>query len=579
MKSLLSPFQRCACAGLLTAVLASLPAAAAPQSPARPAEELEPFGGSVHVSIVNVDVYVTDKEGNPVTGLTAADFEVLDDGRPVEVTNFYAVEDGRPTATAPRPIVTEAPRPEPIEPAEELPPEQKLRLVIFVDNFNILPLERNRIIPDLRAFVLHQLEEDDEVLLVTYDRALNVRHPFTTDHPRIADVLLELEDLSGFRTARDAQRREAIRSIEDAEGETEALTWARNYAEAEMLEIRETISSLRDLLDSFAGLPGRKVMLHVSSGVPMVAGQELFEAVDVRFDASRALMEAGRYDVSRDYDSLAAQANAHRVSFYMLDAGGLRPDVFGGAEYTAIRSAGSRSRINSAAEANHQSTLHYLANRTGGRAIVNRNDIFPVLEEVSETLHTYYSLGYPERQSGDGRYHRIEVKVGRPGVEVRHRDGYRSRSSKDRMIDRVRTALSYTFVDNPLGVEARPGRPVQQDRNEFLVPVQVRIPLENVVLLPRADGKAEARLRLFVAAIDDQGRASGIEEVPVGFRLPAEHLEAARKESYIYTHRLLMRPGRQKLAIGVLDEIGAMHSVVSVPVRAGAAEPVPELLQ
>jgi hypothetical protein len=90
------------------------------------------------------------------------------------------------------------------------------------------------------------------------------------------------------------------------------------------------------------------------------------------------------------------------------------------------------------------------------------------------------------------------------------------------MVDRVRTALSYTFVDHPLDLEARQGEVVRRDRNEYLVPVQVRIPLDNVVLLPRADGKHEARLRLFVAAIDEQGRASDIEEVPIGFRPPAE---------------------------------------------------------
>jgi VWFA-related protein len=565
---------------VVAALLFPVPVPVAAQTPpAAPEDEF--FGAAVHVSIVNVDVYVTDKDGNPVTGLTETDFEVFDDGQPVEITNFYAVEDGRPAApaAAPAPAAAEPALPPGVEPEEETPPEQKLRLVVFVDNFNSMPLERNRVIPDLRRFLL-ELDDDDEVLLVTYDRALNVRVPFTGDHNRIADALLELKDLTGFRTAKESQRREAIRGIEKAEGLSEAMMFAVNYAEAETLEVRETIEALRELLDSFAGLPGRKAMLHVSSGIPMVAGQELFEAVDVRFDDSRAFMEMARYDVSRDYHGLAAQANAHRVSFYTLDAGGLRPDTFGGAEYTAIRSPGTRSRINSAAEASHQSSLRYLAERTGGRAIVNRNEVFPVLHEIGEALQTYYSLGYPERQAVEGRYHSIKVEVKRPGVQVRHRDGYRSRSINERMIDRVRTALSYTFVDNPLGVEARPGEVLRRDRNEYLVPVQVRIPLENVVLLPRADGKHEARLRLFVAAIDDQGRASGIEEVPIGFRLPAEHADAARKESYIHTHRLLMREGLQKVAIGVLDEFGAMHSVVSLPVRVGAAVRVPaEMLE
>jgi hypothetical protein len=283
-------------------------------------------------------------------------------------------------------------------------------------------------------------------------------------------------------------------------------------------------------------------------------------------------MEMARYDGSREYESVAAAANADRVSFYTLDAGGLRADVFGGADYRAIRTRGARGRIQSAAEANHQSSLHYLANRTGGRAIVNRNEILPPLREVGAALQSYYSLGYPERQAGDGRYHRIRVKVNRPGVDVRHRDGYRSRTTSERMADRVRSALAYSFEDNPLGIAARPGDGVRQSGGEYVVPVQVRIPLERVVLLPLPDGRHEAHLRLFVAVIDDQGRASGVDEVPIGFRLPAEHVEAARRESYLHTHRLLMRQGLQKLVLGVLDEVGASHAVLSLPVRVGAAE-------
>jgi len=113
--------------GLLTATLLLPADPAAPASPPQVVPAEESFSGSVQVSIVNVDVYVTDRDGNPVTGLTAGDFEVFDDGEPVEVSNFYAVENGRPTAPAvPEPAAAEpAAPPGPIEPArEELPPER-----------------------------------------------------------------------------------------------------------------------------------------------------------------------------------------------------------------------------------------------------------------------------------------------------------------------------------------------------------------------------------------------------------------------------------------------------------------------
>lgn len=551
-----------------------LAASAVAQDP-EPVETEAPFVGSVQVSVVNVDVYVTDREGNPVTGLSAADFEVKEDGKPVEITNFYAVERGRPAGPRPdpedaaQPADDRASAPEPLPWEQELPRDQRLRLVVFVDNFNLRPLERNRILGSLRTFLLTQLGPQDEVMLVSDDRALNVRHPFTRDLGAVADSLLELSETSGFRVPRDNDRREALRGVEEATSASEALNWARNYAESQFDELSATVSSLREFLDSIAGLPGRKVLLHVSSGIPMVPGQEVFEAIDVKFQDSQAFMEMARYDGSHLFERLAVQANAHRISFYMVDAGGLRPDVFGGAEYRGSSSPTSRTRVGSAAEANLQSSLHYLADRSGGRAIVNVNDVLQPLRQVGASLQSYYSLGYNERSVGDGRYHRITVKVRRPGVDVRHRDGYRSLSRQDRMADRVRAALSYTYEENPLHIDAQPGDGMQQSDGQYVVPLTIRIPVDQIVLFPQADGRHEAHLQLFVAAIDDRGRSSAVETVPLGFRLDAEQVDAARGESYVYTHRLLMRAGQQKLALAVLDEIGARYSVLSLRVQTG----------
>ena len=65
------------------------------QEPAPPDDGL--FIDSVDVNVVNVDVYVTDKKGTRITGLTKDDFEIFEDKRPVAITNFYAVEAGKPT--------------------------------------------------------------------------------------------------------------------------------------------------------------------------------------------------------------------------------------------------------------------------------------------------------------------------------------------------------------------------------------------------------------------------------------------------------------------------------------------------
>src|SRR6185295_8621358 len=107
-----------------------------------PAPE-ESFAEAIDVSVVNLDVFVTDRKGQPLSGLTREDFEIYEDGKPVEITNFYA-ESGVavvPARDASGPGTAQAP------PAR--PPEQQLRLVIFVDDANTVASGRAKILDRL----------------------------------------------------------------------------------------------------------------------------------------------------------------------------------------------------------------------------------------------------------------------------------------------------------------------------------------------------------------------------------------------------------------------------------------------
>ena len=91
----------------------------------------------MRVNVVNVEAFVTDRQGRPVTDLTAADFEVEEDGQPVTLTNFFA---GRKPEAAPAGVAP-ATEPPPAQPGRtegpQLDEEQRLNLVVFVDNGNI----------------------------------------------------------------------------------------------------------------------------------------------------------------------------------------------------------------------------------------------------------------------------------------------------------------------------------------------------------------------------------------------------------------------------------------------------------
>ena len=128
------------------------PKSAPSDAPPAPAIGAGDFFETIDVSVVNVDVYVTDKKGNRINGLKREDFEILEDRKPMAITNFYAVDEGRPIPTGEE---VEQPSPAPAIPGlpPVIPEDQRLHLVVYIDNFNIHPFSRNRTFAALREFL------------------------------------------------------------------------------------------------------------------------------------------------------------------------------------------------------------------------------------------------------------------------------------------------------------------------------------------------------------------------------------------------------------------------------------------
>jgi VWFA-related protein len=548
-------------------------AAAAPK-PGEPSQD-EFFMDTVNVSVVNVDVYVTDKKGNRINGLSRDEFEIFEDGRPVAMTNFYAVQDGRavtPVPAEPAPVAAApAPPPLPYQNLNEVktPEDQRLRLIVYIDNFNLRPFNRNRVMRELRAFVGDKLGRDDQMMLVSYDRSLHVRRTFTSDPHLIATALLELETVSGQGVHQDSDRREVLRQIEESQSVNEATMYARSYSQSAFNDLSFSIDGLKNIVDSLAGLPGRKAVLYVSDGLQMIAGQDIWYAVQGKYgEKSSSLTEQFQYDASRRFDELAAGANANRITFYTIDAAGLRTYSSISAETQTAGQPGQGVFLDSISISNLQSPLQMMAEKTGGMAVINSNIVTPQLQRIAADFNSYYSLGYTPIHSGDGRYHKIEVKVKRKGLQVRHREGYRDKTTEARMTDGTLAALRFTFENNPLDIKVEVGTPTRRSDGLFIQPVLVKIPIGKLVLVPRG-ATHEGRVRLFVAAVDTEGNTSEVQQVPLPISIPAADVPTATTKDYVYTVSLLMRGGDQKVAVGVRDDVAAEASFVSRGVRVG----------
>ncbi len=579
-----------------------------PRTPLEPAPETpSTFAETVDVRVVNVDVRVTDRDGNPVTGLAAEDFEVRENGRPVELSNFFEFTDGLDASTRQRPRRDSrggARRPEDLDrfiPAEPPPPEHRLSLMVYIDNVNLTPTDRNRLLPFLRNFLSVQLSPYDRVMLAVFDRGrFKVELPFTTEAWRAAEATRELEKLVGSRERTESERLDILREIDDdLANHVAVMGLVRNFAATVRSEVDASIANLRNAIRTMAGLPGRKSILYISNGLPMRPAEDLFRAVEERFDDSRGRwravsgslvnprsvdaanvsLEAFDYDLSRRFDELAALANANRVTFHAVSAAGAS---LGGMNAADLRFSSS---IEFTRANNLEEPLLRLADRTGGRAIVNTRNVAGAFDRIAGDFQNRYSLGYSPAHVERGRTHRIEVALTDEARErvsgrlsIRHRDSYVDKPISTEMADLTLAALAMGEAANSMGLRIAPvrgpGSEIRRESGDVQSRLLVAIPIGALTLAPAAEGR-EARVRLWVQVIDEEGRVSEVTEHSVPVVVKEGEIEEARKLSWPFAIDVVTAPGPHRVAVGVRDDLAATTSVATFDIDAGNAPDPP----
>ena len=447
-------------------------------------------------------MFVTDKTGEPITGLTRDDFVVLSDGRPTEVTNFYVVENGRERANDADAANVAAPAPE-REPSLALSPEveseHRLWMIVYIDNYNINSIERNRVFPAVRHFLGTSLRPGDKAMLVTYNRKLEVREPFTDRMSVLQDALDELEDDSGFAAVRRRELMSTLKRIDEANSPSAALLYARNYAEEQMNGVQYTTDALERLINSLGGLPGRKALVHVSSGIPMLAGEAAFEAIGEKFGSSDAYAEIPRHDTSRSFERINRHANAHRVAFYTVDAGGLRGLEFGNAEYGGFVNPKLRRLLDSVVPGKPPVAvaLHGAGNRRPGDRQSERDPAGARRGggRLQNVLFPGHLLDrYRKRQVPQDRGQAPRATQGRtltPPRRLPQQEHRHPRAGEPALRPALLSRVQSGQRESDLGA---PRKPHGED-GHYLLPIQLHIPLRDVVLLPTATGQHELRLR------------------------------------------------------------------------------------
>jgi VWFA-related protein len=537
---------------------AAAPKPAAPAAPAERNPSLPPFSESVDVSVTNVDVFVTDSKGQRVAGLTAADFEVKQDGIPQTITNFYAVTGGKVLLEDGKTVALDT-----TESVDEVPQVVKAHYVFYVDNLNIQPQNRNRMFKRLKEFIPQAIGPNAEGMVVTYNRSLKVRKGFTSEPGELLAAIDDIELDTGGGTTYQGERRDAIQKIGDSKSSSEAQSFAKSYSQALQNDLLFTVDAMQSTIVNLAGLQGRKNFIYISEGLPASAGLELYEAIREKYQDPSASMQAFEYDMNPKYVKVIQAANANGVTIYTLDASGLQtPDLISAENGSTGNQRNGGVHVNDFfVRENMQAPIKMMADETGGSYAVNTNDWKAPLDQIAADFSNFYSLGYRSAKGATDRPHKVEVSVKRKGLRVRNRTSFVEKSVETRTAEAVLATLHYARVDNPLGISVSVGDAKPYDAQNYLLPIRVSVPIGKIGLVPSGE-QYEGQFFIYFVVLDVSGKQSDLQIQRQQIKVPNADYATAQRKDFYYDAQLIVVPGGQKIAIGVRDGVSNLTSYV-----------------
>ncbi len=555
------------------------------------------LGDVVEITVVNVDIIATDRDGRPVRDLTQQNFRVFDNGEPVEIDYFSRAGGNGGGLT--------------VE-----PPQEPLSIAFFFDNTHLSVGSRSAVLDQIKDFARSQLEAGHRTapvhaMVVAFDGELRMMQDLTTDPLALAQGLNRVEAARPILTeARNLKRRSQESFLQlmnqlnadprRSAGSIGALrtTLSEMLAYARVLheDSERTADAIEDVVEALAVIPGRKAFFLISDGFPArpfdrllqnvqkrVAGRreetgvELMQsrAVDTPegFDAPNNLytrnsniqgtaalattsfqQRLSTFDLSARFVEIAARANSYRVSFYAFKP----PD-------TDVAAATLSERVADQQKLSYLSdlrgVLHQLADDTGGRAWVSGRNVDAFFDQATRDLRSYYSLGYVLDEFIESSVHQIRVKPTPRRLRLRHRTSYVARSLRERIAERTIGALLLGWTENPHALHIDSISWDTGGGGFYDVDFTVSLPLGKLAMLEHAGNRTD-QVRVVAAVLTEDGEQLPTSHIVLPLTIPARDWAQAQDQFFAVNFEYSIPRGHHRVAIGLWDENGGNGSYI-----------------
>jgi VWFA-related protein len=545
------------------------------------------------VTAVVVDVVVRDGKGNPVTDLGKEDFQLLEDNVQQEITDSVVVMPGRgpsalPAVTSTSSPSTAAPRPTADKPAGE----------------NFLAIVFDRLSPEARGLsykgalaYLDTLHDDDFVGVFVADLGLKTVQSYTNDREKIRTAIYDAamnatsqfgpgamrDDLANRNDRGEKHQGDAhpdVPVVASPESEGRPVD-GRTIGAREIQAVQQT--TWETLMREEQGYATTNALLAIATGLGTLPGRKSV----VFFAEAIAIPPA----VLPHFRNVVATANRANVSFYTIDAVGLRVHSSDAATGRAVRAMGLAVNTGQSSlgmlEYNEEvmrkdprTSLTLLAQQTGGFLVENTNDLSKAFRQVDSDRRFHYLLTYtPKNTNFGGEWRTIDVKVPGRKVSIRARAGYQALRAPANVPLLAYEAPALAALDRSAAPSDLPIRasalvfPVADGRSR----VAVLASTSATRLTFKRDDKAHAYrtdFTILARIVDARGNAVRKSSQPYRLTGALEQMEQAQRGDVLFFRQPLLDPGDYTLEVAVHDAFAGKAGVVRTPfaVPAGGAD-------
>lgn len=523
-----------------------------------------PLVEKIDVNVINVDVSVTDRKGNPVRNLTRADFDIFEDGIQQTVSNFYVVEDSAPVVPRTAGAEVEAPPPE----------RTRRKVLVLVDNLNTPLLARARALDKLEKFIGEHFNDGRyDWSVATVDSRVHLVLPMTSQKTALAQALNDVRnsrhraDLSATPTHAEtsAEGQHTDHAMDHTEWSGEVLTLraqfveeARNFDEearsAEQTMVgQQSALGIVEAARAFAATEGRKIILLVTGDLPLGQTNVAVRVGDQHLGNHTDAISQHDAILAQLRNALIHEANSSNTSLYIVSAGGL--DTVDQAPVTRAMIT-NPGRGNTPADV---STMYWVAKETGGEFLPG-NKIDKSFADFDRRSANYYALGYVAQHPEDGRYRSILVRVkGHNDYKLQYRDGYSGLPVDIQLMRALRTTLGVTMQPSTLPLSISVPQP-QYRGTIAMIPITALMKMESLQYITNATG-SKTRLHAYVSVFNSEGQNVTLAKSIADISLKPN--ETPKGAMTVTLPPLALKKGSYRIVVAVRDELTDQVGVVA----------------